>query len=448
MLEVEQQLYLGSTRESLLRVSSLGCIRLSMQVVRLNPKSMGVNTSSIADNRLRQAADRFDIFKAKLKLLRNAMRTHHVDLVRSEASRSKVVQALKEVSHDSPDCPIFDLVGGESSYVTVHTENNRDMSARLKEYQVELINYIANWEGTVTTRIATELKHVDRLYKNFVRYVNKVESLKVSAEKKKALKDSDLEKISRNESKLRTAKKEYHRMLVNVTLLTEEVTERGWKDMLPLMIRIINFDVDVARATADRLDQLVEIREEMESLAKRFEMDEHMVRFGRIDVLLESDAMEFVRPEHMQDIDSIQASVASFVPLSRRIGSRARAGNKPMSETEDDIFEDSPSGSDNDSVCPTDEKNEKGAQIHPDVECSSKGIELKNAKPVLPVAEGNKPVIEKRPRAPPEEEMEEQGSIIRYPTSIYLKIDGTTMLPMDHDDETTLTPSFPDMASF
>ena len=281
------------------------------------------------------------------------------------------------------------------------------------------------------------------------------ESLKAAAEKKKALKDSDLEKISRNESKLRTAKKEYHRMLVNVTLLTEEVTERGWKDLLPLMIRVINFDVNVTRATADRLGRLVEIREEIESLAKRFEMDEDMVRFGRIEVLLESDAMEFVLPEHMQDIDSIQASVSSFVPPSRRLSSKARAGFKRTSETEDDVYEDSQNGSDNDSVYLADEKNGKVAQIHPDVECSSNGIELKNAKPVeeaAPAAEESafrvakgKPVFEKHPSAPPQEEMEEQGSIINYPTSIYLKIGGT-MLPLD-DDETTLTP-YPDLASF
>jgi hypothetical protein len=43
-----------------------------------------------------------------------------------------------------------------------------------------------------------------------------------------------------------------------------------------------------------------------------------------------------------------------------------------------------------------------------------------------------------------EEELDDQGSIINYPTSIYLKVDGK-MLPLD-DDETTLTP-YPDMAS-
>jgi hypothetical protein len=375
-----------------------------------------------------------------------------MDLVRAEASRSKVVQALTDVSHDSP---LLDLVGGDCSYATVHAECGRDMSARLKEYQVEVLNYVANWESTVTVRVKTELRHVDQLYKNFVRYHNKVESLKAVADKKKNVKDSDLEKITRNESKLRTARKEYRRNLVGVTLLTEEVTERGWKDLVPLMTRIMTFDIESSSTTAERMTRLVDVRKEMEALAKRFEMDEDTIRHGRVEILLEDDAMEFVRPEDMQDIESIQASVASYVPPSDRLRSNARVSNcKPPSEQSlDDVYVDSPSGSDDDSICPADENNGTVAQDRPDVECSSKGIEL-NAKDVdraapvrsssLPVDQNRPTMYTKKPSAPPDVEMEDEGSIINYPTSIYLKVDGA-MLPMD-DDETTLTP-YPDMAS-
>lgn len=416
-----------------------------MQVMR-RKSSMGVAAANIENNRLQQAADRFDIFKAKLKQLRNALRAHHTDLVRSEASRSKLVQALCEVGHDSSDSPMLNLVcGGEDSYVAVHEECNRDMSARLKEYQVELISYIANWEGTVTTRIATELRHVDSLFKTFVRYNNKVESLKAAADKKKTVKDSDLAKINRNESKLRTARKEYRRNLVSTTLLIEEISDRGWKDLLPLMIRVITFDIEASTAVADRMRRLAAVRREMEELAERFEMDENAIRFGRIETLLENDAMDFVSPEHMQDIDSIQASVASYVPPAQRLRSKVRAStSKPPSEAEVDVFEDSPSDSDNDSACPIDEKSANLARVHPDVECSSKGIEL-NASAIdkatpesLPAPDKKTLYSVKKPSAPLEEELDDQGSIINYPTSIYLKVDGK-MLHLD-DDETTLTP--------
>lgn len=421
-----------------------------MQVVRRSGRnSLGVNTSTIADNRLRMAVDRFDIFKAKLKQLRNGLRAHHVDLVRAEASRNQVIAALTEVGSDT-DSPLVNLVSGnETSYAAIHADNSNDMSARLKEYQVDLISYMANWEGVVTTRIATELKHLDKLFKNFQRYHNKVESLKTNADKKKALKDTDLEKISRNESKLRTARKEYRRNLVSITLLTEEVTERGWKDLLPLLIRMINYDVQSSTAVASRMGRLVEVRNEMEALAERFEMDEDTVLFGRIDTLLEEDAMEFVRPEHREDIDSIQPSVASYIPPAERLRTKV----KELSETDEDvIFEDDQSGSDSDSVCPTDEKHGKIAKVHPEVECSSKGIEL-NAQTVdkalpLQTKEPSVPMDDikelymKTSSAPLEHELEEEASAVNYPTSIYFE---GTVHALD-DDETTLTP-YPDMAS-
>jgi hypothetical protein len=434
-----------------------------MQVVRRNARNSSVNrvsTSNIADNRLRQAVDRFDIFKAKLKQLRHALSAHHANLVHVESSRCSLVNALMEVSADNSDSPILDLVRGEDppSYAAVHAENSRDMKGRLKEYQVEIISYLARWEGTVTTRIATELKHLDRLYKNFARYHNKVESLKAAADKKKTLKDTDIEKITRNESKLRTARKEYRRNLVSITLLTEECTERGWTDLLPLLMRIINFDMESSLAVSDRMSRLAEVRKEMESLAKRFEIDEDVLFYGRIETLLEDDAMEFVRPEHREDIESIQASVASYVPPADRVGSRV-SGVKQPSETEEEIYEDSPNNSDDDSYCPTDEKKGTVSQVHPSVECSSKGVEVNtkaatvNSTPaqgpkdtlVMKIVE-NKPVYTyaKKPTAPHETDVHthEDGSIINYPTSIYFEGDVHHL----DDDETTLTP-YPDMAS-
>lgn len=249
---------------------------------------------------------------------------------------------------------------------------------------------------------------MDQLYKNFVRYHNKVESLKEAADKKKTLKDSDLEKISRNESKLRTARKEYRRNVVDCTLLTEEVTERGWKDLLPFIIRMINFHVDSSTATADCMARLVVVRQDLECLAERFDMGQDTIRYGRIETLLEEDAMAFVSPQHIQDIESSQPSVASYIPPAERL---RNPRGKTQSESEDDVYEDSPSGSDNDSVGPMNEMIGTVARVHPE-----------------PVN------VNKKPTATPEHEieMEEQGSI----TSIYFN---GAILPMD-DDETTLTP--------
>ena len=407
-----------------------------MQVVGKS-RSMGASltTSSlrnIADDRLRLAARRFKVFRAKLKQLRNMLREHHSNLVRSEASRKKVVQALIDVSEDSP---IFDLTGGlpddlshSISFALVHTDFGNETSTRLQEYQDEMIRYVTNWESTVTTRIATELRHVDKLYKDFVRYHNKVEALKASAEKKKNVKDSDLEKISRNESKLRTARKEYRRNLVNITLLTEEVTDRGWKDLLPLMVKMIDYDIKTSNKTRELMNKLVEVRKEMEAVGERFEMDKGEIQNGRLRVLLEEEAMEFVKPEHMQDIESIQPSITTYVYTYGPDGLLPSERDKTPPTT----------GSENDSLYTEGQKDgdlasPSVAQLNPDAAAPQDSSPYDDRR-----KPGNRTRAFSAPDMAEEVEAIRTPSTPNYPSSIYLKLDGVaTNLP--YDDETTLT---------
>ena len=428
------------------------CIQAAMQVLR-NRSGALPNTSSIADDRLRQAAERFHEFKAKLQQLRVHLRTHYADLVRVEASRSKVVQALNQVSRGSP---LFDLVGGPAdesnpvSFATVHYDYGTEASTRLDNYQEEVIAYVTDWERTVTTRVATELKHVEKRYKEFERYHLKVETLKSAVAKKKTVKDTDHAKISRNESKLRTARKEYRRNLVSVTLLTEEVTERGWKDLLPLVVRMIEHDVETSNKTAELMGQLSKVQEELEALGQRYQMEEDEIFNGRLKVLLEEDAMEFVKPEDMQDIESIQASINTFGRASDQL--RPGTHNAPGKEANDsrsfvdDAEVHSPTGSHKTPPC------SEADSLSPE---EAKGIELTvngnvDVAARLDQSDPAKPFDEKdplQPSAPPHymEEKDDHASILNYPTSIYLRCDENKSFAIN-DDETTLTP-YPDMAS-
>jgi hypothetical protein len=399
------------------------------------------NIRTIPDDRLRLAAQHFKVFKSKVKQLRNVLREHHLNLVRTEASRDKVVKALTEVSVESP---MFDLVGGPpesalthalSSYAAVHTDCSREMATHLAEFQDEMINYVTDWESTVTTRIATELRHVDKLFKEFVRYHNKLEALKASAEKKKAVKDADLARITRNESKLRTAKKEYRRNLVSVTLLTEEVTERGWKDLVPLMIKMIDYDVESSNKTVELFNKLIQLQKEMVTLGERFEMDAEDILNGRLAVLMEEDAMEFVRAEHLADIESIQPSVSTYVPPSGgplRSSARGAARHAP---SESEYSENDSLGHINDENGPERAPRPSHAQRNPKVAAATKPRAPLDSSPYDERISANR---KSRPPADEGIEVEEEASVKNYPTSIYLKFDGTTNMPV-LDDETTLT---------
>lgn len=240
------------------------------------------------------------------------LRAHLNDLKRAAASRTSVIHALARVSQGSP---VDDLVGSANDATTSYATTvlrDQQTSPQLERYDREIVAYVTEWEKTVATRIATELKHIANLHTKWTRYHRRVEQLKASAQRKKHSPKNRTnleEKISWNESKLRTAKKDYRRNLVAVTLLTEEVTDRGWKDLVPLMIRLIDFDVHAAKTASSLLAQLNHVREEMVELGSRYEMDFEAIRSGRLRVLLEEDAADFVDPSDLQDLESTIASV-------------------------------------------------------------------------------------------------------------------------------------------
>ena len=376
------------------------------------------STTGIADDRLRVAAERFNEFRAKLKYLDTILRRHLQDLSRTAASRALVVQALSDVSRNSP---IYGLVGGgtedASSYAALQAKAGHEASAQLERYENEIVKYVSEWETTTTTRVATELKHIQNLYRTMERYRQTVNNLKVAEQKKKKVKPSDLEKISWNESKLRTAVKEYRRNLIAVTLLTEEVTERGWKDMVPLMTRMIDLDIhSTSNATiAEVVEQLSDVRQEIVELGQRFEMDFEAIRIGRLRVLLEEDAIDFVDPGELRSIEE-----STVVGPVRSTGTTNPTGSSNSNESSSQAGEEEREEA-NDAVL-----------VQPPIE-EAKEKQLSE----FPAAANGTPELE--------EEDEESVSGPNYPKSIYMT-SGRGVTSNFNDDETTLTGD-PDMVS-
>lgn len=317
------------------------------------PSSLGV----IHDDRLRGAAERFYQFRGKLVYLDKVLRRHLNDLCSTMASRALVAQALGSVSENSP---LYSLVGatgnegvnadkdhmkiawdndypveigadvtidsnwiGQSnsdgfaevsscpSYAALQAKAGHEASSHLERYENEVAKYVTEWEKTVSTRVATEIKHIQTLYKTMEKYNDKVRRLAESIEQQKKKnvskkKRADLEsKKGRNEQKLRVARTEYRRNLIAGTLLTEEVALRGFKDLIPLMTRLIDLDIHSVTntTTMDVGDQLAQVRRRMLELAKRYEMDFDAIRTGRLRVLLEEDAAAFCDPAELQSVE-------------------------------------------------------------------------------------------------------------------------------------------------
>jgi len=281
-------------------------------------------TSTITDERLRAAVDRFYDFQEKLRYLDAALRTSVKDQRRALASHALVVDALSAATENSP---VFALVGerlnGKLSpvtYVALQAKVEREKSRLLKCYEDEIAKYVTVWEKTVSTRVMSELKHTHSLYRKMVKYHGKVNSLTTSEQKKKKkTKKVDLEKIEKlnwNESKLRVAKKEYRRNLITLTLFTEEITDRGFKDIIPLMIRAIDLDIRYAcdDAMMELAEQLSHVGDDLIEMGDNFGMDSKAMRNGRLRILHEEDAEKLVDPKEFGSLE--KSTQVRVVPIS------------------------------------------------------------------------------------------------------------------------------------
>lgn len=395
-------------------------------------KSLTPRTSLIADDRLRVAVDRFYAFRDKLKRLDNALRAHLENLKRTAATKAAVVSALSDTARDTPMSDPVGAIGGgtaqdqggreHSSYAGLHAASSTQSSVQLDRYADDITSYVTEWEKTVATRVATELKLVQNLHKTWDRYHQKVEALKAAAQKKKGgARETDLEKISWNESKLRTAKKEYRRNLVAVTLLTEEVADRGWKDLIPLMVRLIDFDVDNATSGADLMSRLADVRRQIIELGSQSEMDYEAMRAGRLRILLEEDTKDFVDPEELLELESTVLSVNTKGGRSvgSPTGTLSPTGSAEQGRSHDghDVMdkEDSPRGVDEEEHTQSPGENKREDEDFP--------IKVTREQEI-------------------EHMYEDSSAMPNYPTSIYLNNHHEGGV----DDQSTIT-GMPDMVS-
>jgi hypothetical protein len=126
------------------------------------------------------------------------------------------------------------------SYLSVH----HGLAVKSKMYSGKfgqfVIDYAVEWQRVVVTRCDKTLKEAERLRVEVDHYQSKVESLRQSANEKmakgKQVDQKSAEKLTRNEEKLIQIKEENKKFTANTCLLVEELTERSWRDLHPLLI--------------------------------------------------------------------------------------------------------------------------------------------------------------------------------------------------------------------
>ena len=108
-------------------------------------------------------------------------------------------------------------------------------------------------------------------------YQQKVESLRQSANqtmaKGKQVDNKSAEKLKRNEDKLLKIKEANTRFTADLCLLAEEVTERAWRDLHPLLVKIAQFDVTLTADEAKAMASLNSVVSQLKKIA-----DQHGIK--------------------------------------------------------------------------------------------------------------------------------------------------------------------------
>lgn len=212
------------------------------------------------------------------------------------------------------------------SYLSIQEGVSGKAKMYTQKYSQFVIDYAVEWEKVVTSRVNTGLKNAEQLRVELDHYQRKVESLRQTANatmaKGKQVDQKSGERLTRNEEKLVKVRQTYNNFVAGLCTLIDEVTDRSWRDLHPLMVKIAQFEVTVSGDEAKALASLNTIVNEMKRLA---------VTHG-------------IKPQaRLKDLDSLEPKMLSTkAPGSNTLAIEAGVGG--LSLTNSDIWSPSSGG--------------------------------------------------------------------------------------------------------
>lgn len=159
-----------------------------------------------------------------------------------------------------------------SSFAAIHLQLHKKNKLYHKKYLEHILTYASDWERILTTRVNKHLKHADKLRLDLDHYQTKVEELNKDANKTmtkgKSVSDKGVDKLKRNEQKLVNARREHEQFVTDLCGFMEEIMERGWKDLHPLLVKMAQFDMSQSGDEAAMLNKgMVTVVGELKALA-------------------------------------------------------------------------------------------------------------------------------------------------------------------------------------
>ena len=160
-------------------------------------------------------------------------------LVQEDTTQPIAVAKISEACRNKSDANAFSLQGIYSLAAAQAVNIDAD-------YQVHVVEYTTKWMKTVCERVDFGLEHVRKLASERLHYERKVETLRNRANdlqgKGKTSPDSAIERLSRNETKLKEAFAAHEKEAGKLCALIETVTCEGYKDLYIIVRNYIEWE--------------------------------------------------------------------------------------------------------------------------------------------------------------------------------------------------------------
>lgn len=178
-------------------------------------------------------------------------------------------QLYRQVSAWTEGSPLAYSTSGSvpPSYKTVNSSISTASRCQEDQYEEKIIDYAIEWKKLVTLKFTSEYEEVQNSKRDVEHYTKKVTGLRGNRKRSKSngkeVGTKLSEKLERNEEKLEQASKSYDKHKRSLLHLVDELVDKSWKDLFPLMILIFEFDVNNAQERAMVLSELHDVMKDL-----------------------------------------------------------------------------------------------------------------------------------------------------------------------------------------
>ena len=247
-------------------------------------EAIGAANPNYSSPDLKTLEARFLSLKGQLGNLVAALSDHYESMVRMNKTRAQVAKAIGDISAESP---IYVYAGAPAgtdgsdettvSYASVHNVLASRHEMYTERYLQFVVEYAAEWERAVVTKITASLKKAEKLRVDLDHYQSKLDgmqhSMRNAVDRGKAVDPNQQERIRRNADKLQRARDEYESFVSALCVLLEEVTGSCWKDLQPLLTKIIQFEHTINADEARFLQNINHALDALEDVARKHGLD-------------------------------------------------------------------------------------------------------------------------------------------------------------------------------